>query len=242
MPCQLPDCFSDRSIYEPIQCGRAVHEKILGTIGDDTGSNISSLNHAFNEMTAIYWIARHYEEVGNPEYIGFDHYRRYLNWNEGMLSPRNVVARRWFSWRTLRGQYACCHNANDLDVFSKRFKEVFADGEYGDYDAYWRTHFFYICNIFIMHRDNFMRYAEFILKCIDILRSVNVGESTNPRVRREPGYIMETMTSYWIWHERRRKAIDVVPSTITHFNIDNAFNSGGCINKRAFLWFLRQAY
>lgn len=242
MPCRLPDCFADKSIYTPIQCGRAVNKEISGIIGDNTGDNISELNACFNEMTAIYWIAHHYDKLQNPEYIGFSHYRRYLNWEKEMLSPRTVVARKWFSWRPLRNQYACCHDIKDLDEFSRLFKEVFSNGEYEDYDDYWKTHFFYICNIFIMHRDNFKRYAEFILKCINILKNSSIGNSPDPRHKRAPSFILERMTSFWIWHEKRRKAIDVTPSTITHFPIENSINGGACINTRKFLWFLRQAY
>ncbi|MBR2773071.1 MAG: DUF4422 domain-containing protein [Bacteroidales bacterium] len=243
-PCQLPQCFSDRSIYVPVQCGRAINEKIPGTIDDNTGNNISSLNIRFNEMTAIYWIAYHYEEIGNPEYIGFNHYRRYLNWNKEMLSRHTVIARRWFSWRTLRSQYANCHNIEDLDEFSRHFKSVFSadDNDYSDYDAYWKTHFFHICNMFIMHRDNFKRYAKFILKCIDILMHIEVGKSTATEQNRAPGFILEAMTSYWIWHEKRKRTITLVPSTITHFHIENSFNGSTCIDKHVFLWFLRHAY
>ena len=34
-PCQLPACFADKSIYTPIQCGRAINQAIQGFIGDD---------------------------------------------------------------------------------------------------------------------------------------------------------------------------------------------------------------
>ena len=130
MPCQLPSCFADRKVYVPIQCGRAINASIPGTIGDDTGDNISDLNMRYNEMTAIYWIAHHYEELGDPEYIGFDHYRRHLNWTEDMLSPRAVIARRWFSWRWLKWQYSACHGRSELDLFSQRFKQIFPKGEW----------------------------------------------------------------------------------------------------------------
>ena len=246
MQCQLPSCFADRKVYTPIQCGRAINAPIPEMLGDDTGDNISELNRRYNEMTAIYWIAHHYEELGDPEYIGFDHYRRYLNWTEDMLSPRTVIARRWFSWRRLRGQYANCHGTGELDLFSQRFKQIFPLEEYGDYDTYWETHFFYICNMFIMHRDNFRRYAKFILSCIDILRQLDGKDSSSISLlnyqSRIPSFILERMTSYWLWHEKRKNAIDIVPSTITHFNIENPLNGGQCQNRHAFLWFLRQAY
>ena len=47
-------------------------------IGDDTGDNISELNRNFNELTAIYWAWKNYDKLGNPDYIGLAHYRRFL--------------------------------------------------------------------------------------------------------------------------------------------------------------------
>lgn len=48
-------------------------------IGDDTGDNISDLNRELCESTAIYWAWKNYEKIGNPEFIGFMHYRRILD-------------------------------------------------------------------------------------------------------------------------------------------------------------------
>lgn len=61
----------------PIQTGRAITDEIFDEmIGDDTGDNISVQNPKYNELTAQYWVWKHYEEIGNPEYIGFMHNRR----------------------------------------------------------------------------------------------------------------------------------------------------------------------
>ena len=195
-------------------------------------------------MTAIYWVARHYSEIGNPEYIGFDHYRRFLNWHPEWLSPGRVIARRWFSWRRLRNQYANCHNIADLDRFSERFIRELGT-QHTDYEAYWKTHGFYICNMFIMHRNDFMRYSGFILRCIRILRELETERpfsSENAYQARTPGFILEALTSYWIWHEKREKRIQVIPSTIAHFDIENTINASGTVKRKGFLWPLRQAY
>ena len=51
-------------------------------IGDDTGDNISDKNREFCELTAMYWAWKNYDKLGNPDYIGFMHYRRLLVFNE----------------------------------------------------------------------------------------------------------------------------------------------------------------
>lgn len=51
-------------------------------IGDDTGDNISHLNRYFCELTGIYWAWKNYDKLGNPNYIGFMHYRRHFIFDE----------------------------------------------------------------------------------------------------------------------------------------------------------------
>ena len=66
-------------IFQPIQTGRAIANKIFpNMIGDDTGDNISTENPKYNELSAQYWVWKHYQEIGEPDYIGFMHYRRHF--------------------------------------------------------------------------------------------------------------------------------------------------------------------
>ena len=84
-------------IFIPIHLGRILKEKetkdgkvlreeynwlIENMIGDDTGDNISDKNREYCELTGIYWACKNYDKLGNPDYIGFMHYRRLLVFNE----------------------------------------------------------------------------------------------------------------------------------------------------------------
>lgn len=69
----------ESEIFTPIQTGRAIADEIFsGMIGDDTGDNVSMDNPKYNELSAQYWVWKNYEQVGNPEYVGFVHYRRHF--------------------------------------------------------------------------------------------------------------------------------------------------------------------
>lgn len=83
-------------VLVPIHLGRALATKaskdgqmsqedyqwmLDNMIGDDTGDNISHLNREFCELTAIYWAWKNYDKLGNPDYIGFMHYRRVLSFS-----------------------------------------------------------------------------------------------------------------------------------------------------------------
>lgn len=67
------------NVISPIQTGRDLaNENFENMIGDNTGDNISYLNHTFCELTAIYWVWKNQDKVGNPDNIGFMHYRRHF--------------------------------------------------------------------------------------------------------------------------------------------------------------------
>lgn len=85
------------NIFSPIHSGRDVFKEISkdgildkkssewllnNLIGDNTGDNISHLNRQYSELTSLYWIWKHYEEIGNPDYIGLMSYRRFFLFNE----------------------------------------------------------------------------------------------------------------------------------------------------------------
>lgn len=73
----------ETDIIKPIQTGRAIAaEAFDGMIGDDTGENISAENPYYAELSAQYWAWKNYDKIGNPDYIGFMHYRRHFIFNE----------------------------------------------------------------------------------------------------------------------------------------------------------------
>lgn len=73
----------------PIQVGCANSRFNLHILRDDTGDNISDLNGDCCELTAQYWVWKNFLPVhGDVEWVGFCHYRRYLNfWKYPMREP-----------------------------------------------------------------------------------------------------------------------------------------------------------
>ena len=83
------NCFiPPNRIMKPIQAGceiSGIH--IPGMLHDDEGDNISSKNRMYCEMTAQYWA---WKNDLDSDYIGFFHYRRYLN-----FSGKNLESDCW---------------------------------------------------------------------------------------------------------------------------------------------------
>ncbi|MDL2307190.1 DUF4422 domain-containing protein [Desulfovibrio sp. OttesenSCG-928-C06] len=75
------------AIMMPIHVGRALanpetKSALAHMPGDDSGDSISCLNPYYSEMTSVYWAWKNYTAIGNPDYIGFAHYRRILGFGQ----------------------------------------------------------------------------------------------------------------------------------------------------------------
>lgn len=92
-------------ILIPIQTGKILSRfSINNMIGDDTGGNISHLNAQYNELTAQYWVWKNYEQIGNPECVGFMHYRRHFMFDD-------YVKNSSFRWL----KKTCCYHLHYID-------------------------------------------------------------------------------------------------------------------------------
>ena len=92
-----PSTLIKNDTFVPIHLGRALKDKeskdgqidlydynwlLDNMIRDNTGDNISLKNREYCELTGIYWAWKNYDKIGNPDYIGFMSYRRFLIFNE----------------------------------------------------------------------------------------------------------------------------------------------------------------
>src|SRR5690242_11354880 len=206
-----PDVLLSDSILTPVHAGRALARQRLApdspdlewllanTAGDDTGENISAKNASYNEMTTHYWAWKNYAEIGDPDYIGFMHYRRHLMFKDGDknqyeasdlgqsgylsdtigYSPEaldEILAGCDFvytkpHWRSsLWDHYRRNHHIEDLETAVDILQERFP--------AYAESAHKYLdgqsaifCNMFILPKDLFFEYAEFAFGILEELES-----------------------------------------------------------------------
>ena len=219
------DFLIKNKIYVPILAGRSLacasskdgklskddfEWMLKNMIGDDTGDNISHLNRIFNECTAIYWAWKNYEKLGNPEYIGLNHYRRCFNIKIKKLDK--ILALNYFVQMTPQKIL----NANNLYEQWINLTEDWADNSYLDtvlnlckqYSAELGAdieNFFKSeekvswCNMFIMPKKEFFKYCEFIFPLLFYI------QKNAPREDRALGMIAERFTSYYLNRLSKRK-------------------------------------
>ncbi|EAK3623943.1 DUF4422 domain-containing protein, partial [Campylobacter jejuni] len=220
-------------------------------IGDDTGDNISHLNRYFCELTGIYWAWKNYDKLGNPDYIGFMHYRRQFIFDESKVENLSIHENGW-PWviRTSQDQFPS-YNKHDIlkhlddgriDMFIPKFFELnspFNDNfykfdtiedwypgeklfiqnrnltighylykyildtsaEFSEYKSLANKYFlecgYYPCNVFILKKEVFFEYCNFLFKLLFIVYEIL---EKNLKIRnlheaREPGYCAELITT-----------------------------------------------
>lgn len=217
-------------IIIPMQTGRAIAgETFEEMIGDDTGENISVLNNRFCETTAIYWAWKNYEEIGNPDYIGFMHYRRHFlfdradykpdfmglvkynelsedylknNLNDEKIKKQveqyDVIIPNRIENKSVNGSknnyelYKNSHNVDDLDKALSLLINKHPD--YRIYvEEYKNSSYAYFLDMFIMKKDIFFEYCNWIFPILFDLRFL-ILPLTDSYQNRAIGFISERLT------------------------------------------------
>ena len=207
-------------IFVPVHCGRDVAlqpskdgiinnaDKIWleeNLIGDNTGDNISLKNRSLNEMTAVYWVWKNYDKIGNPDYIGLNHYRRFfdISYNklDNLLNKYDFVKHRHYkskdSYYTL---WMKSFNKDFYNIAEKVFQEVNPE-EYDKFNKFMHSKINGgLCNMFILSKEDFFRYCEFIF-------SILLKLPLDDKYKRNPGMFAERLTSFYLYElEKKKKA------------------------------------
>lgn len=76
-------------VFQPIFSGIIDFKMELRVLRDGTLQNIADKNGYYGELTKHYWVWKNYLSQTSSEYIGFCHYKRYLDFNltEGINNP-----------------------------------------------------------------------------------------------------------------------------------------------------------
>ncbi|MBQ9446010.1 MAG: DUF4422 domain-containing protein [Victivallales bacterium] len=217
----LPAVFSNRKIYVPLNCGTADFSKTEPyALSDSEGENISRYNPMLNEATGIWWIGKHLQELGNPDFIGIDHYRRYLQWSPKLMRPGVVFVHSGIFWKRIREWFVLDDRPDITNFFVEFFKRIFPEREYLDFEKYLKSHTFCSANLMLTDRATFMRYFYFIDRVLgEAIRMIDSDAikacGLAPEPQRTYGYFFEQMTSYWLFHEHNMRRVKLIRTRLT---------------------------
>ncbi len=213
--------FPCDKMYLPIHVGRALNPhpgnktdngitSLAECTGDDTGSNISSKNKNYCELTALYWMWKNLKS----DYTGLCHYRRYFCIKKGADVYANILTqsqvekilcnypvilpqKRNYFIETTYDQYVHAHHRQDLDITFDIIKE-----KYPDYVPAWHNvmnskkgHRF---NMLIMRNDILDQYCNWLFDILFRLEERLDISSYNRNDSRVFGFVSERILDVWL--------------------------------------------
>lgn len=205
-------------IYVPILAGRIWTKKsydIPNLLYDDVGDNISWLNPYINEMTAIYWVGHHFDAVGNPDYIGFQHYRRLFNLDNVLpyLGKGTLILNEETLMLSMVDFLEMCHGVGRYLVSLARdilrLDDPNIDRLFNEF-AFSRT--YYSRNLFVVHKDVFFGLVEYITMILKYAaKDINFDVLGTPGAR-NIGFVMERMVGFYFLLLHKQYGFNVHPT------------------------------
>ena len=128
-----------------------------------------NLKKAYCEMGKLYYIYQLYlNRTFSTKYIGFNHYRRYFDFGDNIpdldyiFNNYDIILNnKWKINETVRAQFCHAHICSKFDQILDIIKETKPDY----YEAALKVSIdteLYLCNLFIMKKEDFFKYCEFM--------------------------------------------------------------------------------
>lgn len=218
---------------------------------DEGKDNISSKNPSYCELTAIYWAWKnldadyyglfHYRrylsfsseqesspyagraytdvEAAAPQ-IGLDEklMRKTIEQYD-MIIPRKDDTRTATNDKTIYEQYKNEHNIRDLDYcvsyIHKRYPEI------APFTEALHTSKAYFCNMFIMKKEIFQKYCEFMFDILESFDKNNDISEYNVQQYRVNGFLAERLTNIYIHYLQSRDMYKIKELQMAYFENTN---------------------
>ena len=183
----------------------------LGYIKDNTRDNISGKNKNYCELTGLYWAWKNLE----ADYIGLAHYRRHFTLHPGrgnkklkpitieelkpLLTKQDVLLpkKRNYFIETNYSQYVHAHHAVDLETTRAIIAEKHPEYLYA-YDKCMKKTSGHRFNMFIMSRDYFNKYCEWLFDILfELEKRLDISDYSDNDAR-VFGFVSERLLDVWI--------------------------------------------
>jgi len=191
------------------------------------GFEIFGLNDVeLSEWYHIFYILRN---AKLKDYVGICHYRRYFDFLDNIpnfddiFKEYDVITRTPINIQiSIKKQYELCHNIEDLKLLGTILKEKFIE-YYDTYNKFIETNEMIPCNMIIMKRDDFIKFASFME---DVLKEIfyRIGTDLYKRVlENEDKYVKKNSPNNT--HMYQIRLITFVMERLTNIYIMKNFNN-----------------
>ncbi len=214
-------------MYLPVQAGTVLSDLKLAYQRDDEGDNISEKNDKYSELTVLYWAWKNVD----ADAVGLVHYRRYLaepgrphggneqNLANHLLTKSTaeqilgrvdaiVAKKRKYVIETIYSHYDHTHDATHLELTGQIIGRQCP--EYLDtYKAALGRRSAHMFNMFVMRRERFDAYCEWLFPILDELNGLVDDSQMTPFERRYMGRIGELLLDVWL--EKNQVSYEELP-------------------------------
>ena len=190
-------------IYVPILAGRRWNHKsydIPNLLYDDVGDNISWLNPYINEITALYWIGHHLDQLGNPDFIGLQHYRRLFDLNDVLphVNEDTLILNQETIMLPTVDFLELCHSVGRYLIFISRKALKLDDPILAKlFRQFVFSRTYYSRNLFIVSKEVLLGVVEYISNLLRyVVKDINFDMLGTPGARKI-GFILERMVGFY---------------------------------------------
>lgn len=237
--CHKPSKTIKNKYVKPIQVGTELSKnKIKGCLYDNEGENISNKNKRYCELTAQYWAwknidadyygffhYRRYLSLANKKYFKMPfndvkinsinekeiekfglNENNILNFVEKydlIVPKRSYCVSNYYHYMTANG-----HHIRDLDFCLKVIKEDYPD-MYKSAKKYMHSGFAYFCNMFIMKKELFNNYCQWLFDILGKHEKEYPCENYNTREYRVSGFLAERLFGIYVTWLKQDKSIKI---------------------------------
>lgn len=234
-----PNVIFQSDVFQPILTAKFDWNP-KNLIKDDTGINIAHKNSNYGELSGHYWVWKNFLQSTDAEYIGFCHYRRFLDFNitkmesapfkpifrtkferifkkyteENILKCIDgydiILPNKIFFQGIVYAQYLRWHPQDDMN-FALRIIRKYYPNYVEDAMKTMGSHEMYSCLNFVMKKELFEEYAEWMFGVLQYLEVLtDWSKYTDYLDIRTPAYIAERFFNIWIEHQIRVKNIKIL--------------------------------
>jgi len=209
-------------IYVPVLAGRVWSKKsydIPGLLYDDVGNNISWLNPYINETTAIYWLGKHLDQLGHPDYVGLQHYRRLFDLHDVIpyLGPDMLVLNKETIMLPTVDFLELCHEIGRYMTFIAKDTLRLDDPVIKDlFNEFMFSRTYYSRNLFVIPASVLEKLSDYIFGLLQhIAKDINFDMLGTPAAR-NIGFVMERMIGFYFMVLNRKYGYKVHPTMFNY--------------------------
>lgn len=237
-----PNFVFQSDVYQPILTARTDWNPDA-ILRDDSGDNIAYKNEYYGELAGHYWVWKNFLPNTDIEYIGFCHYRRFLNFG---ITPMQQVPfkpilasdfKKVFPKYTeenilncidgydivlpypqrfsgmLYSQYLSWHPKDDMNLALNTIRDSFPEYAKTALDVMSKNQM-HSCLNFIMKKELLNDYFEWIFALLGILENkTDWTKYKDYRKIRTPAFIAERFFNIWLAHVITEKKLKVLNTT-----------------------------